>query len=246
MFGGFFHKIKQDSAYQKKYPPADLEHSPVISYDAYWKKKRKGGDSWLSDWQKERLDIVAKMIDPGSSVMDIGCGDGLALEYLKSRVSISAVGVDISDDILAKAKERGIDAIKMDLNDLDAAADLPEVDYLVGMEILEHMPNPEALIQKIRPKVRKGMIFTFPNSAYYPYRLRLLFGGFPLQFINHPGEHLRFWTGRDLKLWWVKALGADLEALVIHEGLPILNKIWPNLFGQGIIIKLSFPSKPGQ
>lgn len=243
MLGGFFYKLKQDFRYLKMYPPVNLETNSIIDYDLYWKFKRRGGTSWLSNWQKERLDIVAQMIMPDSSVLDIGCGDGLALEYLKTRVNIAAIGLDISDEILAKARERGIEVIKMDLNDLSNADKLQEVDYIIGLEVLEHMANPEAFIQKIRPKVRQGMIFSFPNSAYYPYRLRFLFGRFPLQFINHPGEHLRFWTKLDLERWWVKALGANLDTLVVHQGLPVLNKIWPNLFGQGIILKISFKKK---
>ena len=56
---------------------------------------------------------------------------------------------------------------------------------------------------------------------------------------HHPGEHLRFWTLKDAKLW-VKQLGCKLNKIVVYQGLPGLNKLFPNLFGQGILIKISW------
>jgi 2-polyprenyl-3-methyl-5-hydroxy-6-metoxy-1,4-benzoquinol methylase len=126
----------------------------------------------------------------------------------------------------------------MDISKLYNLSSLPEVDYILGLEIIEHMPNTEEFIFKIQNKSKKGLIFSFPNTGYYSHRLRLLFGRFPLQWIVRPGEHLRFWTVKDVK-WWVKNLGFNLEKLIFYEGVPILNKVFPNLFSQGIIIKIS-------
>jgi hypothetical protein len=64
-------------------------------------------------------------------------------------------------------------------------------------------------------------------------------GRFPLQWLTHPGEHLRFWTATDCR-WWIKSLGAHMENFTLHQGLPVLNKIWPGLFSQGIIFMISF------
>ena len=82
------------------------------------------------------------------------------------------------------------------------------------------------------------MIFSFPNSGYYAHRLRFLFGRFPLQWVVHPGEHLRFWTVKDVNSW-VNALKMNFIKLIVYEGVPVLNKIWPSMFGQGIIIVIT-------
>ena len=59
-----------------------------------------------------------------------------------------------------------------------------------------------------------------------------------MQWALHPGEHLRFWTYRDLK-WWLKELGFDKQSEVyVYEGIPVLNKLWKGLFGAGFMIKI--------
>lgn len=234
----FFYKIKQDILSLKKYPRNNISKDFKINYNRYWRKKR--GDtniSSLSSWQKQRANYILKIIEPYSSVMDLGCGDGAVLKYLKERIDIKGVGVDISSSILEKAKKTGLKTIKKDISDIDNLEDLPNVDYILGLEIIEHLPNTEEFINKIKNKAKKALIFSFPNTGYYSHRLRLLFGRFPLQWIIYPGEHLRFWTVKDVK-WWIKFMGFSLDKIIVYEGLPILNKIFPNLFGQGIIIKI--------
>jgi methionine biosynthesis protein MetW len=231
------YKLKQDLLSLGKYPVSKLSGDKV-DYDQYWSKRRSGTQAVLSRWQKHRADIILEMIGSGSSVMDLGCGDGAVLKYLREKGGIEGVGVDISDKVLAQAKEIGITAIKKDITDLNGLDDLPEVDYILGLEIIEHMPNPEEFIFRIKEKSKNGMIFSFPNSGYYAHRLRLLFGRFPAQWVSHPGEHLRFWTVRDVS-WWTGAMDLKLEKLIVYEGLPFLNRIFPSVFGRGIIIKLS-------
>lgn len=230
--------IKQDLLSLKKYPRIKMEQDFEVDYDRYWKKRGRGNGPILSRWQKQRADYILKMIEPGSSVLDIGCGDGAVLFYLRDKISSKGVGVDISQDALNEARKIGIEVIKMNVNNFDELDRLPEVDYVLGLEVIEHMANPEKFIFKIKNKAKKALIFSFPNTGYYIHRLRLLFGQFPLQWIDNPGEHLRFWTVEDVK-WWVNYLGLNLDKLIVYEGLPILKKIFPKIFGRGIIIKIS-------
>ncbi|OGY48528.1 MAG: hypothetical protein A3B89_00395 [Candidatus Buchananbacteria bacterium RIFCSPHIGHO2_02_FULL_40_13] len=229
--------IKQDILSLAKYPISQLDNYSV-SYDYYWSKKRQTGEPVLSAWQKMRMAYVLEMIEPGSSVLDFGCGDGAVLKYLTDKKNIKGIGVDVSEDILARARTLGIETIKMDITKLNELENLPAVDYITGFEIIEHLSNPEEFINKIKNKARKAMIFSVPNSGYYIHRLRFLLGRFPLQWISHPGEHLRFWTVKDMK-WWVKALGFQLDQLVIYGDLILLKDIFPKLFGRGIIVKIS-------
>lgn len=235
----FLYKIKQDIISLRRYPEVNLSEVVKVDYDKYWSKKRDGKKAVLSSWQKQRADYVLRMIERESSILDLGCGDGAVLKYLKEKGGINGIGVDISDEILKKAAEIGVKTIKIDISKLENLEKLPEVDYILGFEIIEHMPNTEEFIFKIQKKAKKGIIFSFPNTGYYTHRLRLLFGRFPLQWIQNPGEHLRFWTVKDLR-WWVSSMGFNLDKLVIYEGLPFLNKIFPSFFGQGIIVKLVY------
>lgn len=235
-FKKFFYILKQDILSLTKYPIKELANYSV-NYDYYWSKKRQTSEPVLSTWQKRRMGYVLKMIEPGSTVLDLGCGDGAVLKFLADKMNVTGIGVDVSEEILSRTQVLGIKTIKMDIAKLNELDSLPEVDYITGFEIIEHLPNPEEFIFIIKNKARKALIFSVPNTGYYSHRLRLLFGRFPLQWVSHPGEHLRFWTVKDMK-WWVEALGFKLDQLVIYGDLSFLKDIFPKLFGRGIIIKI--------
>ena len=217
------------------YPKLVLEET---NYDDYWKDKRGDNLGFSNSWQKQRGDWIVDRIEEGSTVLDIGCGDGGVLLYMKKKKDFQAMGADISDIVLNFLDSKGIEVVKFDINDFESIENLPEVDYVMILEVLEHIPNPEKFLNMIMKKTKKSLFFSFPNSGYISYRLRLLFGAFPMQWRIHPGEHLRFWTYRDLK-WWLKELKFDKKSEIhVYEGIPILNKLWKSLFGAAFIVKL--------
>lgn len=233
-----FFKLRQDLAEVFFYPNPSWGEDGRLDYNLYWRKRRKNGSSFtLSAWQKQRADLVLPILSAGDVVVDLGGGGGEMLGYWGRFKSIKGVCADTNTLALTQAGTKGLETLLLDLNNKEDWAKMPACDYVTGFEIIEHLPNPEELILFARNKVRKGLIFSVPNTGYYKHRLRLLLGRFPLQWIVHPGEHLRFWTVKDMNSW-AKALGLKVEKLVVYEGLPWLNKIWPSLFGQGIIIYL--------
>jgi methionine biosynthesis protein MetW len=234
----FFYKLKLDLRQLFSYPEVVLRDHPAVDYDFYWAKRGRQGHAILSSWNRQRADVVLKTIADGDVVLDIGCGDGSILKYLMDRKKVKGIGVDMNVQVLGVARAVGIETHLVDLRDLEAVKSLPAADYVIGFEILEHVPEPELLVLTLNEKVRKGLFFSFPNTGYYAHRLRLLLGSFPLQWITHPAEHVRFWTVRDVR-WWVKSLNLNLANLITYEGLPFLNTIFPSLFAQGLIIHLS-------
>jgi len=97
------------------------------------------------------------------------------------------------------------------------------------------MPNAEKILEYIYRKAKIGVFFSIPNSGYFIYRLRLLFGKFPKQWSVFPNEHLRFWTLGDLK-WWLCALGYKKYKIFCYKGIPILNILLPSLFAAGLVV----------
>lgn len=233
----FLYKLRTDLRTLMRYPTIAAGKDLSVDYDVYW--HRRGGikGRGLSAWQKDRANIAISMMEPGSTVLDLGAGDGAMLVYMRDKIGIRPMGVEVSRDSLEALRQNGIEAFDVDIMDRAAVAALPEVDYITGFEILEHMPNPESLLDALRPKARKGMIFSFPNTGYYLHRLRLLCGRFPLQWIAHPGEHLRFWTLADVRSW-VPQIGFKLLRLAPYQGLPGLSRLAPSWFAQGIVIVL--------
>jgi len=229
----YLYKLKEEIRSLWHYPPCDLDKNPEVDYDLYWKARRQK-NTGLTSWQKQRADWILKHIESGSTVLDLGCGQGHFLKYLHDKAGIKGIGVDCVADIFEESDNENFVFIEKDINDMATLNTLPEVDYVIASEILEHLPQPEKIIQILKPKTKIAFIASFPNSGYYTHRLRLLLGRSPLQWITHPGEHLRFWTLRDTK-WWLKSLGFSNFFVSTYEGWPLLNRIFPSLFGQGLI-----------
>lgn len=219
------------------YRPADG------SYDAYWESRDMGAP--LNSFQKARVEFIAKRLADGDSVLDVGCGDGRILEALTGGIRhIRAFGIDSSAGALEQAKKRGVTTMKADIRNPESLTDVDSADWVLLLEVLEHMPDSETLLAWALRHARKGVIFSVPNTGFIMHRLRLLLGRFPLQWKAHPAEHLRFWTVRDMR-WWLAELGYQY-GLHAYEGVPILNRIWPALFaaGQIVVVKISKESDP--
>ncbi len=209
-------------------------HSSDASYDVYWSQRDMGQ---LNSFQKTRADYILSNIQNGDSVLDVGCGDGRTLAYIhEQRPAVHLRGVDSSPAALTIARERGLDVRPGDVEDLGTLGH-DMYDYVVVFEVLEHMPNSEELLAWAVAHARKAVLISVPNTGFLMHRLRLLSGRFPLQWRAHPSEHVRFWTLRDMR-WWLVALGYDRAQIVAYEGVPILNRIWPSLFGCGLIVSL--------
>ncbi len=226
------YQLKQQLTYT---PPLQNQ---TVDYDAYWEVRRGMQMGRLNAYQQDRVDWIKPRIADGDSVMDLGCGDGSILKALKTDLSIDAVAVEFSQNSIQHLKEAGLKTICCDLRDKPAVDALPKADHLLLLEVLEHLPQPEDFLLKLLPKARRSVIFSFPNTGYVSYRLRLLFGRFPVQWRLHPGEHLRFWTFTDLH-WWLNELKLIHQAeMGVYQGFPKLNQWWPNLFGAAMICQI--------
>lgn len=205
-----------------------------VDYDAYWDEKFETGAGVLSDWRRRRAAVFASLVQPGDRVLDLGVGDGALLRYMIDNAGIEGLGIDISPKAVAFCRSQGLDVHLADVNEpLDAYLTEP-VDYVVLSEIIEHIPDPERLLNDLRPHVRKGIIVSVPNTGFYQHRLRLLFGRFPLQWLVTPGEHLRFWTHADF-LWWARQLDFEVVRAVPYQGTPGLKAVLPSVFAAAFV-----------
>lgn len=210
------------------YRPADA------SYDEYWSHRDMGS---LNSFQKFRADFLLAQLHDGDSVLDVGCGDGRILAYLKAKRSgLHLVGVDGSPKALEIARGRGLEVRQADIRDQASLGDL-SADYMILFEVLEHMTDSESLLAWAHRQARKATVFSVPNSGFIMHRLRLLLGRVPLQWRAHPAEHLRFWTATDMH-WWLQSLGYTYT-LHGYEGVSVLNHIWSSLFAAGLIVVVS-------
>lgn len=210
----------------------------VVDYENYWQEKKKGSLGVPNSFQRLRGEWIASRIQKNATLVDIGCGDGSVLFAIQKIKPINAIGLDVSKTMLHFLSTKGIQAQYLNLNDPQALDQLPSCDHALMLEVLEHMPKPEDFLLQTLSRVGNSVFVSVPNTGYIHHRLRLLLGRFPLQWRTHPSEHLRFWTLTDFK-WWLKALNlADRATIHCYAGIPLLNRIWPSIFAQGLLVEI--------
>ncbi len=226
------------------YPQEKIDIDELLDYDAYWKQKRGNRDETrprvITRNEKMRADYVVLKIGKKEKVTigDIASGPGVIFNYLKDKINLKEyVGYENSDYALEVARSFGMTGIKFDINIEKDVREISEADYFLLLEILEHIPHSEKVLAMIYQKARRGVFFSFPNSGNILYRLRMLFGRMPMQWIKFPNEHLRFWTLTDLE-WWLKALGYSNYEIYGYRGVPFLEKFWPAMFSGSFVVYL--------
>src|SRR5256885_5048620 len=90
---------------------------PIADYDAYWRRRAPGG-------LQPRFEIIARGIADGASVLDVGCGDGVMLEFLASTRRTRGLGIDVSEEAIRRAAARGVPARVQTLGDLRRTAEM--------------------------------------------------------------------------------------------------------------------------
>ncbi len=217
------------------YPPT--ANVGVVDYNAYWDEKFAQYDGDMGEWRHKRAQVFASMVSAGDRVLDLGVGDGALLRYMIDQAGVQGTGLDVSEKAVAFCRQQGLDVHLADVNaPIDQYITQP-YDYIVMSEIIEHLPDPERLLNELRPHARKGLIVSVPNTGFYQHRLRLLFGRFPLQWVVTPGEHLRFWTYADF-LWWARQMRYEVVRAVPYEGTPLLKDAQPGLFAAAFVYLL--------
>lgn len=190
-----------------------------------------------------RAIVLSQLIGANSSILDIGCGDGEIFGYLKEHNNVNAVGMDISEVAVEKACQRGMNAVVQDVTVPNFSV-ASQYDYVLVSEVIEHIINPEYLLDKLHGTFRKGLLITVPNIGFYLHRIRLMFGRFPIQWQWHPSEHLRFWTVKDFSEM-VTNHGYIIKDIRSSNGFPFVDQYypnwhnwWPNLLGEVVVFQL--------
>lgn len=191
------------------------------------------------------LDIIQHWIRPGSRVLDLGCGDGSLLEYLKIHKDVSEIGLEISPEKIQKCLARGVNVIEQDLNRSLANFKDKSFDTVLLTQTLQAVSYPDVLIDEML-RIGKNCIVTFPNFGHWRARLYLTTKGrmpvsnfMPYQWYNTPNIH--FCTVRDFDvLCREKQIKVISRTVVdhLHQGRWTI-KLWPNMLGETAIYHIS-------
>ncbi len=206
----------------------------TLDYNQYWSDRISTGV--VTEPSRRRARGIIDLVKEGDSVLDVGCGTGETLEFLRENREIRGTGLDVSDVALESVRQKGFDVIRTDLtrpeNSLNGVWD-----HIILFELVEHVQEAEVLVSKLKGLYRKGLYITTPNLGYAAHRLRLLFGRFPVTYISDPREHLRYWTVRDFS-WWSGALGLpppEVRGLRGRPNILGLPRRWPSLWASEVV-----------
>ncbi len=140
--------------------------------------------------------LISDMIEKGSKVLDLGCGDGYLLQLLKKNNNIIGNGIEISQEHVISCLEKGLSVIQGDIDDGLKQFSDKSYDYVVLNQTLQSVSEPEFVLEEML-RVGKKCIVSFPNFAYWRIRLKFFFTGnmpkskvLPFEWYNTPNIHL--------------------------------------------------------
>jgi len=188
----------------------------------------------------ERPDFaaIAAWIPKGASVLDLGCGDGSLLRYLKETRAARGYGVEISDLDIVSCIANGVNVIQNDLDSGLSDFEDGSFDFVLLSQTLQATRHTEALIQEMLRVGREGIV-SFPNFSYWRNRYDVLFGNMPVsrelpyQWYDTPNVHLC--TLHDFESFCRDHRVAVLERRVMTGDSEV--NLLPNLLGSTAVYR---------
>jgi methionine biosynthesis protein MetW len=188
----------------------------------------------FADAAKSRHDfaLIAKWIKPGAKVLDLGCGDGTLLGYLRDTLQVRGYGVEKDDANWLASMTNGVDVIQMDLEAGLSGFEAKSFDVVILSQTLQAVLNTEGIVQEML-RVGHEAIVTFPNFGYWRHRFQLIAGQMPVsknlpyQWYDTPNVHLC--TIKDFDEFCVHHHIEVMERMVLTDQEPI--HMLPNLRG---------------
>ena len=191
--------------------------------------------------QNSRYDfpIIENWTHQNSKVLDLGCGDGSLLNYLKEKKDIKGFGIEKNKDNWLLSLKNNIDVIQMDLEAGLAGFETNSFDLVILSRTIQSMNHIEEIIHEMM-RVGKEVIITFPNFGYWRNRFQIIQGNMPVsdelpyKWFETPNIHLC--TIQDFDNL-CRANKIKVEQRLILTDKKSVN-FYPNFFGALALYKL--------
>ncbi len=184
-------------------------------------------------------DQIESLIEPNSTVLDIGCGDGQLLAKLTADKNIKGMGIELDQDLVLACVEKGLPIIQHDVEQgLENYTD-KSYDYVILSQTVQTIKNTEKVFSELL-RVGRKVIVSFPNFAHWRCRIQLLLQGkapvtkqLPFEWSNSPNIHCLSLKDFDR---FCRKLGVRVEKRIpLHKTTLSPVKFAPNLFAEQVV-----------
>ena len=189
---------------------------------------------------RKDFEAISHWIQPGTAVLDLGCGDGALLTHLQETRKTFGYGIENDDAGILACINNGVNVIQSNLESGLKEIDDGAFDYVILSQTLQAMKRTEAVIDEML-RVGREAIVTFPNFGYWRHRWQILNGRMPVsdnlpyQWYDTPNVHM--------------CTVADFDLFCARKKLRVLNRlvmtgerevgVLPNLLGTLALYRLA-------
>jgi homoserine O-acetyltransferase/O-succinyltransferase len=192
------------------------------------------------------LDVLASLIEPGSHILDVGCGDGALIDSMYKSHGITGIGIDFDLKHVVECLRKNVPVLQTDVDmGLSLIAD-SAFDYAVLNRTLQEVKKPQLVLREMLRAAKKGIV-TFPNFAFVGNRLSLLTSGMmpvseALPYNWHDTPNIHLFSLEDFRSLCARE-GIRIEA-IRYLGGSVLSKLFlgmgrPNLGAEFVVARIS-------
>ncbi|MCP4643149.1 MAG: homoserine O-acetyltransferase [bacterium] len=198
----------------------------------------------IYDSHRVDYDLICNLVDTGSRVLDVGCGDGELLERLIVENQVDGMGIEVSQGNVVSCVRRGISVVQADVNDgLEALPD-QSYDYVILSMTLQVIRKTELVLSEML-RVGRKCIISFPNFGFWKVRGKLLLSGqapitrnLPYSWHTSPNRHVlsikdfrHYCTNHNIRI--------ERELPLTSRGAAWAAPLWPNLFADEAVFVIT-------
>lgn len=201
------------------------------------RSEAKADPSEHGRWQDA---VIQKIIPHGSSVLDLGCGEGELLSRLIATRQVYGQGIELNPDAVLRCVVRGVPVLQTNLDAGLRGFQDRGFDYVILEETLQTLYRPIGVMSEMLRVGRRGIV-SFPNFGYWQVRLDLALRGrmpktdrLPFHWYDTPNIHL--FTLRDFVEWTVDAGVTIVQGYVLADDGVRPMQEGDNLYAREVLI----------